>query len=103
MRHLDICLGDRDGTTSAPGFTRFVAGTLQEMGYVVRINRPFKGMELIKRNGDPQRNRHSLQLEINRKLYLHEDGIDKNGGFKSLRDNLEQMVAAVSDFVRAAL
>lgn len=103
VRHIDICLGDRDGTTCDPAFTAFAAETLQAMGYVVRVNRPFKGMELIKRHGRPATRSHSLQIEINRHLYLEPDSLEKSSACGELEDNLERFIAAVCDFVHSSL
>ena len=69
----DFVLGDRDGTTCAPEFTRLVADTLRDLGYAVAINDPYKGVEIVRRHGRPAENRHSLQIEINRTLYMDED------------------------------
>ncbi len=47
-------LGDRDGTTCEPEFTQFVADTLEGMGYGVKINDPYKGVELVRAFSDPK-------------------------------------------------
>jgi len=97
----EFVLGDRDGTTCEAGFTAFVAGELRDMGYEVKINEPYKGVELVRRYSDPARGRHSLQLEINRKLYMDEARIEKNDGFDSLKANMDQLTAAICRYARA--
>ena len=42
-------------------------------------NHPYKGVELVRRYGDPAQHRHSIQVEINRKLYMDEDTLELNG------------------------
>ncbi|MEP6998050.1 MAG: N-formylglutamate amidohydrolase, partial [Betaproteobacteria bacterium] len=84
----DFVLGDRDATTCAPEFTAFVAATLAAIGYDVAINDPYKGVELVRKFGRPQEGRHSLQIEINRRLYMNEETLDKHAGFAVLRRNL---------------
>src|SRR3546814_21119803 len=71
-------LGDRDGTTCEPDFTAFVAGELRALGYPVKINEPYKGVELVWRSCDPAAGRHSLQLQVNRKIYKDEKHNPKN-------------------------
>lgn len=93
-----FCLGDRDGTTCSPDFTGLVADTLSAMGYQVTVNNPYKGVELVRRYSDPGRERHSLQIEVNRALYMDERTIEKHGGFVRLRSDLSQLVAAVCDY-----
>src|SRR5439155_19101242 len=81
----DFVLGDRDGTTCEPEFTAFVAATLLAMGYEVAINDPYKGVELVRKHGRPAERRHSLQLEINRRLYMDEVSLARNAGFGALQ------------------
>lgn len=90
--HPDFVLGDRDGATSAPGFREFVGAFLRERGYDVAINAPYKGVELVRRYGDPADNRHSLQLEINRKLYMDEVTLRPSAGYQTIRDLFKDLV-----------
>ena len=94
----DFVLGDRDGTTCEPEFTAFVAKTLRAMGYDVKINDPYKGVELVRAFSDPAAHRHSLQVEVNRKLYMDEATREKNAGFGKLRADIERMLAAVAGY-----
>ncbi len=100
VARADFVLGDRDGTTCSPGFTEFVAKTLRSMGYDVRINDPYKGVELVRAYSDPSDQRHSLQIEVNRKLYMDEVTREPNGGFEALQTNITKLVAAISSYAR---
>ena len=95
VARAEFVLGDRDGTTCEPGFTAFVAAELRSMGYEVKINEPYKGVELVRRYSNPAAGRHSLQLEINRKLYMDENTIEKTAGFDALKANLGKLTAAI--------
>jgi N-formylglutamate amidohydrolase len=103
----DFVLGDLEGESCDAVFTEFVAETLREFGYTVRLNHPFKGAELVTRFGRPRDGRHSLQIEINRSLYMDEDKIEKTEGFEALQRDIDRLLAAVADFtaeqVRGAL
>jgi len=94
----DFVLGDRDGATCEPGFTRFVGEKLREMGYDVKVNDPYKGVELVRAFSDPARQRHSLQVEINRRLYMDERTRAKSAGFDPLKANLDKLLAAVAAY-----
>jgi N-formylglutamate amidohydrolase len=96
----DFVLGDRDGTTCDPAFTGFVRATLAAMGYDVRVNDPYKGVELVRAYSDPARGRHSLQVEINKRLYMDETTRSRGPGFERLQRDLAAMVEVVCDFVR---
>jgi N-formylglutamate amidohydrolase len=99
----DFVLGDRDGTTCAIGFRRLVQGTLERMGYDVRVNDPYKGVELVRRFGQPQLGRHSLQIEVNRRLYMNEDTLERIAGYDRLKRDLDTLVGAIAAYARDQL
>jgi N-formylglutamate amidohydrolase len=96
----DFVLGDRDGTTCGIGFRRLVQGTLERLGYDVRINDPYKGVELVRRFGQPQLGRHSLQIEVNRRLYMNEETLVPSDGFAQLKRDLDILVADIAAYAR---
>lgn len=97
----DFVLGDRDGTTCEPAFTRAVAEALEGMGYSVAVNHPFRGAELVLRHGAPARKIHSLQIEINRGLYIDEETLAPHAGFAALEASLTRLAGAIRAFVDA--
>jgi len=94
----DFVLGDRDGTTCEPKFTAFVADTLKAMGYSVKINDPYKGVELVRAFSDPAAGRHSLQVEVNRRLYMDERTREKTAGFPKLQRDIAALVSKVAAY-----
>ncbi|MGZ5035518.1 MAG: N-formylglutamate amidohydrolase [Usitatibacter sp.] len=94
----DFVLGDRDGSTCEPGFTALVAALLREMGYEVKINDPYKGVELVRAFSDPAAQRHSLQIEVNRRLYMDERTRQKAAGFEKLQADIEHMLKGVASY-----
>jgi N-formylglutamate deformylase len=99
----DFVLGDRDGSTCAPGFTAFVADTLAGLGHSVAINDPYKGVELVRKHGRPALRRHSLQIEMNRRLYMDEATLEPNTRYAALEADLARLVAALAGYIRAQL
>jgi N-formylglutamate deformylase len=97
----DFVIGDRDGTTSGGDFTGLVVATLRGFGYDVRVNDPYKGVEILRRYGRPCEARHSLQVEISRKLYMDETTRAKHDGFARLQRHLERLIATLADFAAA--
>ena len=96
----DFVLGDRDGTTCAHEFTDLVASTLSALGYSVGLNHPFKGAEIVTRHGNPTAGRHSLQIEINRGLYMDEARIEKNGDFHELKRDIDRLIVVIASHAR---
>jgi N-formylglutamate amidohydrolase len=101
--HGDFVLGDRDGTTCSPEFTDFVAGVLRGMGYEVHVNDGYKGVELVRRQGRPAECRHSLQIEIDRALYMDQRTLEKSSGFEMLKADLARLTETLRDFVTAQI
>ncbi|NKB57141.1 MAG: N-formylglutamate amidohydrolase [Alphaproteobacteria bacterium] len=99
-RRVDFVLGDRDGTTCEPAFTALVAASLREFGYHVRVNDPYKGVELVRAHSDPARGRHSLQIEINRALYMDEVRLERGQGFAALQENLTRLADILCHYAR---
>lgn len=95
----DFVLGDRDGTTCDPAFTEFVRATLAAMGHSVSVNDPYKGVELVKAYSKPAVGRHSLQLEINKQLYMNEAKRERNARFAPLQRQLQHLIEAIIDYI----
>jgi N-formylglutamate amidohydrolase len=96
----DFVLGDRDGTTASPDFLHLVRDTLRGLGYSVKVNDPYKGVELVRAYSNPGRGRHSLQIEINRALYMDEVTFERLPQFVDLKNSLDRVIEAICDYVR---
>lgn len=91
----DFVVGDRDGTTCAPRVTECVIETLRAQGYSVAVNDPYKGFELVRRNGRPTEGRHSVQIEVNRRLYMEEATLSKAEAFLDIEESLTGLTKAL--------
>jgi N-formylglutamate deformylase len=90
--HADFVIGDRDGSTASAALSQRLVEHLRGAGYDVAYNHPYKGVELVRRYGDPARQRHGIQIEINRKLYMDEATLDLHEGAAALKADLRSMV-----------
>ena len=95
----DFVLGDRDGTTCEVAFVDLIEEFLSDRGYTVARNDPYKGVQLIAKMGNPAQNRHSLQVEIRRPLYMDEASRERNEGFTRLQGDLSELLVVVADYV----
>ncbi len=89
----DFVLGDRYGSSCAPGLTHLADSLLLNRGYRVARNAPYAGGFVTSKYGDPVRNVHALQIEINRALYLNEEKVSRHSGFPVLRRSLQMIFA----------
>ncbi len=96
----DFVLGDRDGSTCASAFTQFLRAWLAQRGYSVAVNDPYKGVEIVRHHGRPGEGRHSLQVEVNRRLYMDEATLVPNAGYARLAGDLTALAAALAAWTR---
>lgn len=89
---VEFCIGNLDGRTAGKEFTNVIRDFLEDKGYIVSINDPYAGVEILKRQGDPLRGRHSIQLEINRALYMNETTGEKTENYSALKSDLSDLV-----------
>ncbi len=91
----DFVISDQLGRTADPALTQWVADYFSGRGYSVAINEPYRGGNLVGTFGAPERRRHSIQIEINRALYMDEAEFTRGPGFSRIRAELAGFVRAV--------
>lgn len=102
----EIVVSDRRGTTAAPGLVARIVGWFTLRGYRTLANDPYQGGDLVRTFGDPARGRSSVQVEINRSLYMDEATCEPHAGFAPLQADLtafaREMVAWAREAAREA-
>jgi len=87
----DIVIGDRYGTSCVTLVTDTVEATLRRMGYGVSRNKPYAGGFITEHYGNPAAGFHSIQLEVNRALYMDERRYEPIASFATLAANLVRL------------
>ncbi|MHA1567574.1 MAG: N-formylglutamate amidohydrolase [Alphaproteobacteria bacterium] len=90
-RRVDMVLGDALGGSCTPGLTGLVEEALREMGYTVARNAPYSGGYITRHYGRPHNNVHTLQVEINRALYMDEERFERLPEMARLRTDLSAL------------
>ncbi len=98
----DIVLSDRNGSSCTPTFVAFVKSLFVEKNYSVGLNHPYKGAEILRKYGQPTLDRHSLQIEINRSLYMNEQILQKHENFERLKADLADITRSISDALKSS-
>tara|TARA_B100001971_G_C17991315_1_gene432459 strand:- start:358 stop:759 length:402 start_codon:yes stop_codon:yes gene_type:complete len=79
-RHVDFEIGyqsrDTGEKTACDNLVGEITVHLQLAGFTVAVNKCFKGGQIVSVHGDPENGVHSIQLEINRLLYMDEETLD---------------------------
>jgi len=80
----DIVLGDRYGTSCVGIVAEVVDDTFRALGYAVSRNKPYAGGFITEHYGNPAAGLHSIQIEINRALYMDEKRYERSATFDRL-------------------
>ncbi|GHF17471.1 N-formylglutamate amidohydrolase [Kordiimonas sediminis] len=99
----DIVLGDGDGTTCEEGFIAVIEDSFRSKGYSVSRNVPYKGGYLIRHYAAPTRNRHSMQIEINRAVYMDEQAFKPNNHYQTFKQDLSDLTKELCAYIRDAI
>ena len=92
----DFCIGDLHGRTTSPEFRALVVDTLKGLGYSVSVNEPYVGNVLIGRNSDPAHGIDSVQIEVNKKLFMDTKTFRATAGLAKLKADLDRLLAVVA-------
>jgi N-formylglutamate amidohydrolase len=99
----DIVLGDCHGTACGPAILEAARRFLAARGFAVAINTPYAGGYTTEHYGDPPRRRHTLQVEINRGLYMDERSYRRTPRFARLVAELAELLRQLARAAEACL
>lgn len=93
----DLCIGT-DSFHTPKALAESTALNLKDMGYTVRLNRPYEGtlvpMEFLRKD----RRVASIMVEINRGLYMDEMAGMKTSAFDSVKEQMQSILSSIREF-----
>lgn len=92
-----IILGNRWGESCAPSVLALVRNAMEAEGYCTALNTPYSGGYTTEIYGQPERNVHVVQIEIDRSLYMSELHLTRTAGLATLRRNLARIFQVIRD------
>lgn len=92
----DVVLGDRFGASAGGAIMDQVEAAFTAAGFNVARNAPFAGAYVTQAYGRPSRNQHTIQVEIDRSLYMNERLIRPNGDFEATQKRLRAVIKDVA-------
>jgi N-formylglutamate deformylase len=99
----DVVLGNLHGAACSEEFTAFMAQAFRQRGYTVSINDPYVGMDLLATHGDPKNHHQSLQIELNRALYLNEHTREPLPQFGKIQADITSLLAELACCIQQQL
>jgi N-formylglutamate amidohydrolase len=97
-RRPDVVIGDRYGTSCAPLLADVIEETMSRLGYSVGRNKPYAGGFITEHYGNPASGLHTVQLELNRAIYMDERRRERSARFAQVASDfiiLAEVLAAV--------
>lgn len=93
----EIVISDQDGKSCDPKFRDLVVAAYRSAGFEVEMNWPYKGGRITQNYGRPDRGHHTIQVEINRSLYMNEETKDQlPGTFDEIKKRIEEAIGTIS-------
>ena len=90
-------VSDRNGVSCETRFKDLVIEAYKKLGFEVAYNWPYIGGRITEHYGQPARGQHTIQVEMNRALYMDETTkkplADK---FAAVQKRVEQAVALIA-------
>jgi N-formylglutamate amidohydrolase len=97
-RRADIVPGDIDGSSCSRTVRWSVEQHYRDHGYSVRSNDPYQGGWITRHYGEPERDVHAIQIEVNRDLYMDEETFEiKESGLEKLREVCRELLVELGD------
>lgn len=94
----DIVPGSRGGTTAASELIRTPEELARKRGWSVVHDQPYRGGFTTGHWGQPARGIHTVQVELNRRLYMDEVRLVHSDGFDQTREYCEALVQRLGEF-----
>ncbi len=92
----DIVIGDMNGHSASKDFSDIIKKELKKFDLTYSMNTPYAGGFITEHYGKPKVNKHAIQIEINRDLYLQEDYKIRSKAVRELGVVLSEIVKSVS-------
>ncbi len=96
-RRPDVVIGDRYGTSCAPLLPDMVEQTMGALGYSIGRNKPYAGGFITEHYGNPASGLHTVQVELNRSVYMDERRRERGPRF----DEVAKHFAILADALAA--
>ncbi|MEM6587657.1 MAG: N-formylglutamate amidohydrolase [Pseudomonadota bacterium] len=96
----DVVLGDRFGAAASDQIVGLVEDAFHNAGLTVTRNTPFAGAYVTQHYGRPSSGIHTIQIEIDRSLYMDERQIRPHEGFDAFRKLITGVIADIAQIGR---
>jgi N-formylglutamate amidohydrolase len=95
-RRPDVVIGDRYGTSCAPLLPDMIEEVMKGLGYSLGRNKPYAGGFITEHYGNPASGLHTIQLELNRAIYMDERRRERGPRFAQVTEDFVILAEALA-------
>ena len=99
-KSADIVLGDKFGLSCGAEISVWIEQFFAKHGLQTVRNKPYAGGFITENYGAPHHDRHAIQVEINRSLYMNEVTTQLSQSFTNLREVLNLFACELAKFIK---
>lgn len=99
QKRPDVVISDQEGKSALPNFRGAVVEAFEREGFKTAVNWPYVGGRITQRYGKPAQGHQTIQIELNRALYMSEASREKAPEFESVSGRLERVLARIQYFL----
>jgi N-formylglutamate amidohydrolase len=92
----DVVVGDRYGTSCTAVLRDRVEDTLSALGYSIGRNKPYAGGFITEHYGNPASGLHTIQIELNRAIYMDERRRERGPRFATIAADFATLAEALA-------
>lgn len=101
-RRAEIVISDQDGTSCDPKYMELVVESYKQAGFEVKTNWPYKGGRITQIYGLPSKGRHTVQVEMNRDIYMNEETKElKTSDVPDIQKRIEKALSLITEQLKA--
>lgn len=98
----EIVISDQDGKSCDPKFRDLVVASYEQAGFEIKTNWPYKGGRITQTYGNPFKGRHSIQVEMNRSIYMNEETKELTArNFTEVSRKIEAALELINDGLKS--
>ena len=98
-KQLDFCICNLFDESCPQEVSKKLYQELENKGFRVEFNRPYSGAFITFNYCQPRKNIYTLQIEINRNIYMDEMSYQKKADFQNVSMSISQAIICLGNFL----
>ena len=100
-KRAEVVIGNQSGKSASKQFTDILVKAYKDAGFQVSLNWPYQGGRITETYGQPLKNQHTIQVELNRSLYMNETTGQKKENFSLLQEKFKQILSTITEDLKS--